>query len=112
MHLYSLLPNFPVSRFVVNSLPLTHDKWTGVFANQAWFTGFVISKPGPRAKHCQDTLTSWNIIMKLNCVYPKVRIRGLIKMAIELSHNKQKIYVLFPTESFTNKFDIIVISQS
>lgn len=38
--------------------------------------------------------------MELN---PKVRIRGLIKIATELSHttNKENVF-FFPTESFTN----------
>lgn len=40
--------------------------------------------------------------MELNCVYPKIRIRGLIKIATELSHTTNTENVFFPTESFTN----------
>lgn len=42
--------------------------------------------------------------MEYNRVYPKTRIRGLIKIATELSHtaNTENVGFFFPTESFTN----------
>lgn len=106
MHLYLLLPNFPVSRFAV------HCRWrrvnepvclrTKLDSLDLWFQDRDHAQ-----KHCQGTLTSWNVIMELNRVYPKIRIRGLIKIATELSHttNTENVGFFFSNRKF-HKFSL------